>query len=364
MELCVNTKNSNIVLQYTEALRPLPEPDNDTLWISEINVVDPAIVAAALSNPSGQGPKVDSLTLSMRPCQPLVSTSPDMKPQADAADKEQLVRSEQMLEILQVSSITCKNGSLTIVTNVRLQEAVIIPNDRKRIKVVALVDDGASRNVMDTAYFEEILDSLRALIQGEALVGTGGNWLPTIGAWRGKIETGGVSVWAPWEIIDLGSSIKMILGWPWLRDVGVIHDYAMDIIQVAGEEGSKKLQPAQVHNRRREEVPKYGGAGTVQQPPTDKAQPAEGSTPSKPSVSFPLFGHAHCRTSSCWAVLAAEDNKSEDEDNEEHTAEEMSTEDSTPPSKEFLDDVLLLGQTFDLRWRKTRVERRRKMKER
>ena len=118
-----------------------------------------------------------------------------MTPQADAADKEQLVRSEQMLEILQVSGITCKNGSLTIVTNVRLQEAVIIPNDGRCIEVVALVDNGASRNIIDAAYFEEILDSLGTLIQGEDLVGTGGNRLPTFGAWRGKIETGGVSVW-------------------------------------------------------------------------------------------------------------------------------------------------------------------------
>ena len=168
-------KSSNIILQYTEALRPPPEPVNNTPRIREIDIVDPAIVAATLSNPSSQGPKVDSSTLSMRPCQPLVSTSPDMKPQADAADKEQSVRSEQMLETLQISSITYKNGSLTIATNVRLQEAIIIPNDGKRIKVVALVDDGASRNVMDTAYFKEISDSLGALIQGEDLVGAGGN---------------------------------------------------------------------------------------------------------------------------------------------------------------------------------------------
>ena len=253
------------------------------------------------------------------------------------------------MEILQVSSITCKNRSLTIATNARLQEAIIIPNNGKCIKVVALVDDSASRNIMDAAYFEEILDSLGALIQGKDLVGAGRNWLPTFGAWRGKVETGGVSVWAHWEIIDLGGSTKMILGWPWLRDVGVVHDYAMDIIQVTGEEGLKKLQPAQVDNWRREEVPKYGGAGTVQQPPTNKAQPAEGSTPSKPSVSFPLFGHAHCRTLSHWVVLAAEDNKLEDEDDEEQAAEETSTEDSTPSSKEFLDEVLLLGQTFDSR---------------
>lgn len=309
MELCVNTKSSNIVLQYTEAPRSPPEPDNNTLWIREINVVDPAIVAAALSNPSSQGPKVDSSTKSMRPCQPLVSTSPDTKLQADAADKKQAVRLEQMLEILQVSSITCENGSFTIVTNARLQEAIIIPNDGKCIEVVVLVDNSASRNIMNVAYFKEILDSLGALIQGKDLVGTGGNWLPTFGAWRGKVETGGVSVWAHWEIIDLGSSTKMILGQPWLRDVGAVHNYVTDIIQVTGEEGSKKLQPAQVDNWRREVVPKYGEARTVQQPPTDKAQPAEGSTLSKPSVSFPLFGHAHCRTSSCWVVLAAEDNE-------------------------------------------------------
>ena len=93
LELRVNTKNSNIVLQYIEAPRPPPEPDNNTLQIREIDIVDPAFVAAALSNPSRQGPEVDSSTLSMRPCQPLVSTSPKTKPQADAADKEQLVRS-------------------------------------------------------------------------------------------------------------------------------------------------------------------------------------------------------------------------------------------------------------------------------
>ena len=224
----------------------------------------------------------------------MVSTSANTKPQADGADKEQSVRSEEILEILQVSSITCKNGSLTIATNARLQEAVIILNDRKRIEVVALVDDGASRNIMDTAYFEEISDSLGALIQGKDLVGAGGYWLPTFGAWRGKIETGGVSVWAHWEIIDLGSSIKMILGRPWLRDVGGVHDYEMDIIQVTGEGGLKKLQPAQMDNQRREEVLKYGGAGTVQQPPTNHPPTRHSllrvSHQASPQLAFPCLG--------------------------------------------------------------------------
>lgn len=224
----VHTEENTLLSSYLDA--PTPQAKIDTPRIRELDEIEPAGAAAALPNSSGQGPEVDSLALPMRPCQLPVSTPHILDESADITDLVSTASGEtehnsHLLRVLKISSITCEDGAFTIATNARLQEATIITNGGARIEVVALVDDGASRNVMDVGYFEEIEELLGELEEGEDLVGAGGNRLPTCGAWRGKVETGGVVKWAHWEIIDLGGSAKMILGRPWLRDVGAVHNY-------------------------------------------------------------------------------------------------------------------------------------------
>ena len=204
-------------------------------------------------------PEVNSLALPMRPCQLPVSTPHILNESADIADLVSMAsvktkHNSHLLQVLKISSITCEDGAFTIATNARLQEAMIITNGGDCIEVVALVDDGASCNVMDVGYFKEIEELLGELEEREDLVGAGGNRLLTCGAWRGKVETGGVVKWAHWEIIDLGGLAKMILGRPWLRDVGAVHDYSTDVIHIKGDDGEKEFQLVQVDHRRIEEV--------------------------------------------------------------------------------------------------------------
>ena len=129
----------------------------------------------------------NSLALPMRPCQLPVSTPHILNKSADIADlvftaSDETKHNSHLLWVLEISSITCEDGTFTIVTNARLQEAMIIMNGGDHVEVVALVDDGASRNVMDVGYFEEIEELLGELEEGEDLVGVGGNRLPTCGA--------------------------------------------------------------------------------------------------------------------------------------------------------------------------------------
>ena len=201
------------------------------------------------------------------------------------------------------------------------------------------------------------------LEEGEDLVGAGGNRLLTCGAWREKVETGGVVKWAHWEIIDLGGSAKMILGRPWLRDIGAVHNYLTDVIHIKGDDGEKELQPVQVDHRRIEEVV-MGQASEAEnevQLKSPSAQQDEDSTPSRTAATFPLFGHAHCKTSSHWAALAVEmDDNEGDAGEDEETARE--SRDETLVLKKFLDEVLCIGEVYEARWRTMRLERRKKMR--
>ncbi|KAJ7177153.1 hypothetical protein C8R46DRAFT_834690, partial [Mycena filopes] len=105
------------------------------------------------------------------------------------------------------------------------------------IHVTALIDGGASRNIIDTAFHRGVAEKLGALLEGADLRSAGGYRLPTLGAWRGVVDAGGARRMAHWEIVDLKGAVEMILGRSWLRDVGAVHDYASDeiVVRVDGQ---------------------------------------------------------------------------------------------------------------------------------
>ena len=62
-----------------------------------------------------------------------------------------------------------------------------------------------------------------------------------------------------------------------------------------------------------------------------------------------------------WAALAVKmDDNERDAGEDEETVRE--SRDETPVSKEFLDEVLCLGELYEARWRTLRLERRKKMR--
>ena len=141
----VHTEENTPLSLYLDA--PTPQAKIDTLWIRELNEIEPAEAAAMLPNSSGQGPKVNSLALPMRPSQLPVSTPHILNESVDIADLVSMVsdkteHSSHLLQVLKISCITCKDGTLTIATNARLQEVTIITNGGDHVEVVALVDDG------------------------------------------------------------------------------------------------------------------------------------------------------------------------------------------------------------------------------
>ena len=102
----------------------------------------------------------------------------------------------QILQILEISSVTWQDGAYTVATNARLQEASLVTKLGQKIEVVALVDGGASQNVIDYGFYKRMEGTLGELGPGEDLVAAGNNPLKTHGAWRGQVEMGAVSTWA------------------------------------------------------------------------------------------------------------------------------------------------------------------------
>ncbi|KAJ7863202.1 hypothetical protein B0H13DRAFT_1638305, partial [Mycena leptocephala] len=133
---------------------------------------------------------------------------------------------------MKISSLIDTDGTFTVATNARLQKVSIITADNSEIHTTALVDGGASRNIMDITFYRGIEEKLGVLWDGADLRSAGGYRLPTLGAWRGIVDAEGAKTMAHWEIVDLKGAVEMILGRSWLRDLGAVHDYGSDEIMV------------------------------------------------------------------------------------------------------------------------------------
>ncbi|KAJ7130711.1 hypothetical protein C8R46DRAFT_924742, partial [Mycena filopes] len=136
---------------------------------------------------------------------------------------------------MKISSLIDAGDTFTVATNARLQKVSLITANNSVIQATALIDGGACRNIMDTAFHRGVAEELGALREGADMRSAGGYRLPTLGAWRGVVEAGGAKKMAHVEIVDLKGAVELILGRSWLRDVGAIHDYASDEIVVRVE---------------------------------------------------------------------------------------------------------------------------------
>ncbi|KAJ7177149.1 hypothetical protein C8R46DRAFT_1213712 [Mycena filopes] len=148
---------------------------------------------------------------------------------------------------MKISGLIDAGNTFTVATNARLQKVTLITANNAIIHVTALIDGGASRNIIDTR-----------------VSSAGGYRLPTLGAWRGVVDAGGARRMAHWEIVDLKGAVEMILGRSWLRDVGAVHDYASDEIVVRVDGQTFRLQPAQEDRRVMAEVEPTVGAIDLQ----------------------------------------------------------------------------------------------------
>ncbi|KII95411.1 hypothetical protein PLICRDRAFT_170067 [Plicaturopsis crispa FD-325 SS-3] len=193
----------------------------------------------------------------------------------------------EVLRIWGISDIKPDGEYFTVATSARYQQATLIGPSGERTPVLALVDGGASRNVIDKACFERIAARLAPLKPGTNLKSAGDFELRAFGAWEGYIDTAGVAKWMQCEVIDLKGAVDMILGRPWLRDTRAQHDYEADTITVSDTNRTATLYAQHresVLRKRREE-----GLPTIPEgdEPHDNPEQATTVLPHRPSEDLP-----------------------------------------------------------------------------
>ncbi|KAJ7135067.1 hypothetical protein C8R43DRAFT_1132975 [Mycena crocata] len=203
--------------------------------------------AAASQNSSGRDPEVHSSETLTR-SQPALVRSAPLKSLSLSDGYLDPAHLDDLLQLMHISSLIDAGGTFTVATNARLQKVSLITSTGSRINVTALIDGGASRNII-IAFYRGVAEELRLLWEGADLRSAGGYRLPTLSAWRGLVDAEGVVAMAHSEIVDLKGAAEMILGRSWLRDIGAIHDYGTDEIMVRHNGTTVRLVAAQEDRR-------------------------------------------------------------------------------------------------------------------
>ncbi|KII83196.1 hypothetical protein PLICRDRAFT_180599 [Plicaturopsis crispa FD-325 SS-3] len=240
---------------------------------------------AALSNSSGRGPEVPAPEIMVWPRKPAVS--PNLTSISNTSDGACAYTSSEVLRIWGISDIKPDGEYFTVATSARYQQATLIGPSGERTPVLALVDGGASRNVIDKACFERIAPRLAPLKPGTNLKSAGDFELHAFGAWEGYIDTAGVAKWMQCEVIDLKGAVDMILGRPWLRDTKTQHDYGADTITVSDTNRTATLyaqhRESVLRKRRNEGLPTIPEGDE----PHDNPEQATAVLPHRPSEDLP-----------------------------------------------------------------------------
>ncbi|KAJ7106684.1 hypothetical protein C8R44DRAFT_638333, partial [Mycena epipterygia] len=106
------------------------------------------------------------------------------------------------------------------------------------VRVRALEDGGAMVSAMCTALYERERHRIGELQHsGKTLRMANGDLVPSMGLWEGYIRFGGKRVCACFEVFPSGGSWSFLFGKPLLEGFGAVHDYAVDLITVPGENG-------------------------------------------------------------------------------------------------------------------------------
>ncbi|OAX32438.1 hypothetical protein K503DRAFT_702016, partial [Rhizopogon vinicolor AM-OR11-026] len=103
----------------------------------------------------------------------------------------------------------------------------------ENVQFLAIVDDGAMINAIDTAAYQRIACRLPPLSpSSRTLHMADGTLVPSTGIWAGMITWGPTHIHTTFEVFLSGGSWRMLLGKPLLEQVGAIHDYTNNSILV------------------------------------------------------------------------------------------------------------------------------------
>ena len=106
------------------------------------------------------------------------------------------------------------------------------PN-REQVRFLAVVDNGAMINAIDTAAFQCIARRLNPLSpSARKLRMANGSVVSSTGTWAGKLKWGPLTTHTTFEVFLSGGSWRMLIGKPLLEQVKATHDYSTDSISL------------------------------------------------------------------------------------------------------------------------------------
>ena len=103
----------------------------------------------------------------------------------------------------------------------------------ERVRFLAVVDNGAMINAIDTAAYQRIARRLNPLSPStRKLRMANGSVIPSTGTWTGTLEWGPITALTTFEVFPSGGSWQMLIGKPLLEQVKAIQDYSTDSISI------------------------------------------------------------------------------------------------------------------------------------
>ncbi|KIK79931.1 hypothetical protein PAXRUDRAFT_43412, partial [Paxillus rubicundulus Ve08.2h10] len=101
----------------------------------------------------------------------------------------------------------------------------------EKVQFLAIVDNGAMINAIDTTAYQRIARQLNKLSTStRTLRMADSSLVPSTGTWAGTSEWGTVQVTTMFEVFPSGGSWRMLIGKPLLEQLTAIHNYNTDSI--------------------------------------------------------------------------------------------------------------------------------------
>ena len=103
------------------------------------------------------------------------------------------------------------------------------------VEAIGTVDDGAELNVVDSVWLESALPILGAVIDNNGATGVrmaNNSVQKLVGVTILRIQIGLSEELVPFQVLDSGGSFQVLLGKPWLAQVGAIHFYEVDCLDM------------------------------------------------------------------------------------------------------------------------------------
>ncbi|KAG1787214.1 uncharacterized protein HD556DRAFT_1247152, partial [Suillus plorans] len=101
----------------------------------------------------------------------------------------------------------------------------------EKVRFLAIIDNGAMINAIDTAAYQRIARRLSPLSTStRTLCMADGSLVPSTSVWTGTFTWGPVQVHMNFEVFPSGGSWRMLIGKPLLEQVSAVHDYSTDTI--------------------------------------------------------------------------------------------------------------------------------------